>query len=180
MWRTLVLLVVTLLLLGSARSERSGGGEVSFEEILFGDLGGGYGGPTDFVIRNPRQWCDFWRQAHSRLIEPLPCDRSLVDFRRDVVIASAFGGPNGCFGVEITDITAWRRHRYQHQRGLGRDRGRGRLRVFVRDIVPGTGCICTQSLVFPVRAVVVSKPVGRVRFVHQAETLQCPGIASPR
>lgn len=43
MWRTPVLLVVTLLLLGSASAERSDRGDVSFEEILCGDLGGGGG-----------------------------------------------------------------------------------------------------------------------------------------
>jgi hypothetical protein len=99
---------------------------------------------------------------------------SLVDFRHEVVIASSIRGSNGCVGIGIANIESGRRHR----RGLGRRRGG--LRVFVRDIVPGPNCICFQSLVFPVRAVVVSKPVGRVSFIHETAVLQCEGFTLPR
>lgn len=167
MRRIIILLAAALLWLGVAGAEASGGDDVAFEEIFVGDFGLFYDGPTDLVIRNERQWCEFWEQAHGRRAEPPPCDLSLVDFRHEVVIASSMPGSNGCVGIGIANIESGRGHR----RGLGRRRGG--LRVFVRDIVPGRNCLCTQSFVFPVRAVVVSKPVGRVSFIHETAITQC-------
>jgi hypothetical protein len=170
MRKTIVLISAALLWLGVAGAEASGGDDVVFEEIFFGDFGHFYDGPTDLVIRNERQWCEFWKQAHGIRVEPPPCDLTLVDFRHEVVIASSIRGSNGCVGIGIANIESGRRHR----RGLGRRRGG--LRVFVRDIVPGRNCICTQSFVFRVRAVVVSKPVGRVSFIHETAITQCERI----
>ena len=159
--KTIVLLMASLLLLGvSTTEECSGGDAVAFEEILVGDFRPFHDGPSDLVIRNERQWCEFWGQAHGIRTEPPRCDRSLVDFRHEVVIASAITGPSGCYTIDITHIEAVQR-------------GRGALRVFTRDTVPGPNCICTLSLVFRVKAVVVSKPVGRVVFIHDPATLEC-------
>lgn len=170
MRKTIALLaaLLLLLLLGAAEAEASNGDDVAFEEVLLGDFGLFYDGPLDLVIRNERQWCEFWMEAHGSRAEPLPCDLSLIDFRHELVIASATVGSNGCFGINIPQIERERR------------RGRGRLRVFVREIIPGRNCICTQAFVFPVRAVVVSKPVGRVGFIHETAILQCEGFALPR
>jgi len=159
MQKMLILLVSALMLLGVAGAETSRADDVEFEEILAGDFGLSYDGPTDLVIRNERQWCEFWEQAHGVRTEPPPCDLSVVDFRHEAVIASAFAGSNGCISIDITHIEA--RH------------GRGDLSVFTRDTVPGRSCLCTLSFVFPVHAVVVSKPVGRVSFIHDTATLQC-------
>ena len=160
MRKTVIFLVASLLVLGAAKAEASDGADVAFEEVLLGQFSLFYDGPSDLVIRNEGQWCEFWEQAHGNRSEPPPCDLSLVDFRDEAVIASAIGGSNGCVTINITHIEA--------------GHGRGSLRVFVRDTVPGPFCICTQSLVFPVHAVVVSKPVGRVRFIHETAELQCP------
>lgn len=160
MRKTIILLMASLLLLGVARPEACSGDAVAFEEVLFGNFRPFYDGPTDLVIRNERQWCEFWKQAHGNRTGPPRCDRSLVDFRHEVVIASALAGSNGCYTIDIIRIEAGQR-------------GRGALRVFARDTVPGPHCICTLSLVFRVKAVVVSKPVGRVLFIHEPATLQC-------
>jgi hypothetical protein len=170
MRKIVILLAAALLWLGVAGAEASDRDDVEFEEIFVGDFGLFYDGPTDLVIRNERQWCEFWIQAHGRRAEPPPCDLSLVDFRHEVVIASSNRGNNGCVRVGIADIEAGR----WHQRGLGSRRGG--LRVFVRDTFPGRNCLCTQSFVFPVRAVVVSKPVGRVSFIHETVISQCERI----
>ena len=159
MRRIIILLVASLLLLGVPAAQASSGDNVAFEEVLFGDFGFFYDGPSDLVIRNPRQWCEFWNQTHGTQTDPPSCDLSLVDFQYEVVIASAIAGGNGCYRIDITRIEA--------------GPGRGALRVFARDTVPDRHCICTQSLVFRVQAVVVSKPVGRVRFIHETATLQC-------
>ena len=60
-----------------------------------------------------------------------------------------------------------------YERRLKTSRGRGALRVFIRERVPGRDCLCFQSFVSPVHAVVVDKPVGRVDFVHDTSVLQC-------
>ena len=166
---TILLVFSGLLLTGIANSESPGDTDVAFEEILVGDFGVRYDGPTDLVIRNERQWCDFWEKAHAIRTEPPPCDLSLVDFRREAVIATAVAGSNGCVRTDITHIETRRGHRARGGR-------RGGLRVFVRDAFPGRNCLCTLSFVFPVQAVVVSKPVGRVRFMHETATLQCEGF----
>ena len=156
----LVLLVAVLVLPGAANAGAPSGDEVAFEEVFSGSFSiFSYDGPLDLVIRNKRQWCKFWDHAHGTRTDPPACDLSLVDFRHEVVIASALVGSNGCVGIDITHIEA--------------RSGRGALRVFTRDTVPGRNCICTQAFVFPVQAVVVSKSVGRVRFIHQAATLHC-------
>ena len=116
--------------------------------------------PEDLVIRTEKQWCEFWARAHSARTKPPPCDLGVADFRYEAIVATAIGSrSNGCFGVAVSCIET--------------SRGRGALRVFVRERVPGPRCICTLSLVSPVHAVVVDKPIGRVDFVHEISVLQC-------
>ena len=115
--------------------------------------------PADLVIRDERQWCEFVAAT----LSPVPCDEFGIDFGREVVIASAIGArPNGCYSVAIRSITKIRRPR--------------RLQVIVAELFPGRGCTiaCTQAIVYPVAAVVVSKPVGRVEFLHQQVSRSCP------
>ena len=157
--RIIIPLVASVLFLGASTVQASGEDEVAFAEVLVGDFGLFYDGPSDLVIRNQRQWCEFWEQAHDTRADPPSCDLSLLDFRHEVVIASAIAGGNGCYRIDITGIEA--------------EPGRGELRVFARDTVPDRHCICTQAMVFRVQAVVVSRPVGRVRFIHETATLQC-------
>jgi hypothetical protein len=114
--------------------------------------------PEDLVIRTEKQWCEFWARAHSAGTSPPPCDLGLADFQSEAVVATAIGNRgSGCFGVSISCI----------------ETSRGALRVLIRERVPGPGCICTQSLVSPVHAVVVDKPVGLVDFVHETTALEC-------
>jgi hypothetical protein len=141
---------------------------VEFEDLPLRDqFSLGFYEPQDLVIRNPRQWCRFWQQVHVGVSPVPPCDLSGIDFRREVVIASALGGrPNGCFAAGILSIT--------------RVRGPRRLQVLVEERVPGRGCLCTQALVWPVAAVAVPKPVGRVEFIHGQSLLRCSREPSPR
>ncbi len=116
--------------------------------------------PEDLVIRTEKQWCEFWARAYSAGTNPPPCDLGVADFQSEAIVAAAIGNRgNGCFGVSISCIES--------------SLGRGALRVLIRERVPGPGCICTQSLVSPVHAVVVDKPVGRVDFVHETTVLEC-------
>jgi hypothetical protein len=178
MRKSILLLFLLLLaawsLSGVARAESNARTEVSFDVILDGDFGPFYDGPTDLVIRNERQWCRFWDLVHGIRTEPPPCDQSLVDFRREVVVASSRPGVSGCYSTDIERIETERWHR----RGIRRKRSP--LKVFVQDTVPGSGCSCAQSLVFPAQAVVVAKPVGRVRFIHETVTLDCSEFTFPR
>jgi len=79
--RIIILLVASLLLLGVPAAQASSDDDVAFEEVLVGDFGFFYDGPSDLVIRNQRQWCEFWEQAHGTRADPPSCDLSLVDFR---------------------------------------------------------------------------------------------------
>lgn len=165
--RLLVLLVASLLLMGVSTAEDcAGGGEVEFEELLFGgpshrQFPSSYNGPTDLVIRNERQWCQFWELAHGNRTDPPPCDTSLVDFRREAVIATARAGSNGCVTVDLVGLEASEQY------------GRFLLTALVRDTGPGRGCICSAAFVFRVKAYVVSEPMGLVDFVHEPATLEC-------
>jgi len=132
---------------------------VDFEVISLKSFGI-FAEPHDFVIRNERQWCRFWRKAHAAFVEPPPCDRSAVDFQHEMVLASTSGPqPNACFGLRIAEIT--------------RVRGALGIQVFVDESTPGPSCVCAAVIVFPVQAVVVSKPVGPVEFVHQSTSRRC-------
>ena len=134
--------------------------EVDFEVVLMNSLFDIFAEPRDFVIRNEHQWCRFWRDAHAALTDPPECDRSAVDFRHETVIASALGNrPNGCFGVHIGEIR--------------RVEGTRRLTVFVEERTPGRDCLCTQSFISPVQAVVVPARVRWVEFVHETSVVDC-------
>jgi len=157
-----LLLFLTLFLLLSGTANAGPACEeddVAFEVVLLQSFPFSFDAPRDFVIRNERQWCTFWRQVHLNL-DPAPaCDRAAIDFRHELVIASTTGsGPNGCYGVDIPEIK--------------RIRGRG-IRVFVNERIPGPDCLCTLSFVSPIQAVVVSEPVERVEFVHEETVLDC-------
>jgi hypothetical protein len=161
-FRSVALIAGLLLLPGAAGIAESGTNErpLEFRHVLSGSFSPFFfSGLPDRVIRNQQQWCRFWEAAHATLVDPPACDRSLVDFRREVVITTGVPGPDGCHGIEIDGIEA--------------RRGRQVVRVYANDIVPGMACICTQSVVYPVLAVAVRRTIGRVRFVHETVVLDC-------
>ena len=150
-------------------------GELGFEVLPTGFFGRGFldsGLGPDFVIRNRRQWCEFWRTAHSGLYRsdtglPPPCDKSLVDFRNELVIAT-LGGAGTCIAVAVERI---------EQKPGSRD-----VTVFVNDIqyVTANGCGCLQFVNYPVQAVVVAEPIGRVEFVHEGKVQElCSAVLTP-
>ena len=124
-------------------------------------LGSGVTDAKDFVIRNENQWCEFWDELYGRIFPQPPCDTSLVDFNKEVVIVTALGDrPNTCYGVSIYCMDS-------------DNPGESKIRVFVRDVVPGPGCACGQAIVYPVHVVKVEKPVGQVEFLHETSVLDC-------
>jgi hypothetical protein len=154
-----VLTGVLLLSLGWTGLASAQGGSVAFRVVLHRTLSR-FAEPHDFVLRNEEQWCRFWLEAHGALLEPPPCDRSVVDFRHEIAIASTTGSrPSGCYDVHVAQIT--------------RARGARRIRVLVDESIPGANCGCTTAFVHPVEAVAVSKPVGPVEFVHRERPRDC-------
>jgi hypothetical protein len=110
--------------------------------------------PGDFVIRNERQWCEFVDEIYGGL-PPTPCGEFDIDFRRENVIASTLGArPNGCYFASIRSIT--------------RVSGPRRLHVVVSELFcsPGPRLCSLHRIIYPIAAVVVSKPLNRVEFVH--------------
>lgn len=136
-----------------------GVGEIGFEVVPLAEARISIlesGGP-DFVIRNQRQWCEFWRFTHSGLENPPTCDRSVAD--TELVIATTSVGGSTCYGIAIERI---------QQLPGSRD-----VTVFVNDINPGNGCICGAGFGRPLQAVVVAEPIARVEFVHEPKVIDC-------
>jgi len=112
------------------------------------------------VIENETEWCRFWEESYGCRSAPPACDTGLVDFQREVAIVAAPGSaPNGCHGVGIDCI---------HAAGDSDD-----VLVFVEHSSPAANCICPAVIVTPVHVVKVARPVGQVRFEHEATVLDC-------
>ena len=131
---------------------------LSFESILstqFSPLSE----PEDLVIEDEEAWCLFWDRLHSNQTPQPPCDRDLVDFSHQAVLASAIGWrSNLCYSASITAVEPG---------------GGERLKVFVREIAPGPGCGCFLALATPVDVVVVDKPVSIADFFHETRINRC-------
>lgn len=145
-----------------------GVGELGFEIVqLNNEFDGASGrnfplgppGSRDFVIRTERRWCEWWQIAHSHLETPPPCNLSLVDFSTELVIATTRSGEDTCHGVAVKRI---------EQVPGTRD-----IDVIVSDVNPGAECLCGPAFVWPIQAVIVAEPVGRVTFVHQQTVVSC-------
>lgn len=116
--------------------------------------------PEELVIRNEEEWCGFWARVHSDQVDPPACDDTVADFEEETILAVALGSaPNGCHAIYVDGIVTGSEV--------------GAMTVFVREVEPGAGCLCTHSFTTPVEAVVVSNPVGSVEFVRESTTLAC-------
>lgn len=108
------------------------------------------------VIRDAEAWARAWREIHARRSPAAPLPE--VDFSRQMLLLVALGErPDGCHDVEIAGVE-----------GAG-----DALRVAVREIVPGPGCICTMALVQPVHVVSVERTAGEVRFATRRVERAC-------
>lgn len=155
-----ILLATSLLLLALVGACVPPGEDVPFESVLHRADSLDFMEPESFVLRSAEAWCDFWADAHSSQTEPPACEPGLVDFDHETVLAVTVGSrPNGCYGIAVDAIVTGEEP--------------GSVTVFVREQVPGPGCLCTQAFTSPTEAVVVANPVGSVDFVHEVSTLPC-------
>jgi VCBS repeat protein/FG-GAP repeat protein len=112
-----------------------------------------------FVIQNATQWCDFWAAVYSIYQPPIPCDTTLVDFTREMALATTEGWqPAYCFDIQFTCVEAG---------PTGSD-----LTAYTDETLEG-GCACTDTAVTPVDVVKVPLPVSSVAFQSNSHFIDC-------
>lgn len=120
--------------------------ELDFETVFEGRVLGGLRLTGDYVFRDKQSWCRFWGQLVRGMIPPPPC--APVDFRHEVAIASVATG--ACSELEIQSIE--------------RAGSRRAVSVLVQSRVDP----CPLLVVLDWgHAVVVSRRIGDVEFVHE-------------
>lgn len=153
----LLLLVLSWVAPGAANAEPNR--ELDFE-TLFADRASAVQPRLagDHVFRDEESWCAFWSLAAVGLSDrPVLCPE--VDFRHEVVIASGAVTPARCGGLEIESI-----ERIGSRRAVG---------VVVQHQIPDCPCLLL-AVDIPIHAVVVSRPIGEVEFVHESIQVECP------
>ena len=112
------------------------------------------------VFEDEAEWCRFWDQVHGCAFPPPACDRSLIDFDRDVALLVAIGlQPNGCYDVEVSCVR-------------GDDASDDTL-VFGQETVPGENCSCPLESVTPFDVVKVDRPIDRARLELERTIDEC-------
>ena len=119
------------------------------------NTGQGIGDPTRAVIRDSTTWKAFWAQAHAQ-IEPLP-PLPAVNFADSMLLVAGLGTRStGGLSVSIDSVA----------RGTT-------LRVFVTAVTPGSNCMTTMAITWPVLVVRVPRFDGSVDSVEAEREETC-------
>jgi hypothetical protein len=117
--------------------------------------GQGIGDPTRSVIRDSTAWKDFWAQANAQ-VEPAP-PLPAVNFADSMLLVATLGTrSSGGHSVSIDSVA----------RGTT-------LRVFVTAVSPGSDCVTTMAITWPVQVVRVARFDGSVEFVEAEREERC-------
>jgi len=154
----LALAPATVFLVGCLSNSPTGPGETSLAfETLLGSPYSGFDTARREAIRSTAEWNFAWQELHSGISPgpPIPA----IDFGREMVVLVAAGRRNnGCYGIEVTEITR---------------REDGRVEIEVVESVPGPSCVCTEAITTPVHVIRTQRAWGAVSFREVTRTLQC-------
>ena len=156
--RLAVLLAVSAALVAACDDSPTEPGDVqlSFETVLNNSYSG-ITGPELLSIRDAGEWPRTWERLHAGLspVPPLPA----VDFDRRMLLLAALGSrANGCFAVEITDISLKRS---------------GEIEIEVMEDEPGPACGCTQAVTNPVHVVSLERVDAYETFRSRRQQMSC-------
>ena len=113
------------------------------------------------IVDNELAWCDLWSRIYASTFPTPPCDRSLADFSREVVLFAAMGEmPTGGYTVKIACVQG--------------DEDAAALRVQVLESRPGPHCIVSLAVTYPISVVKVERPVHGAIFETTEIVQDCP------
>ena len=112
--------------------------------------------PAQVVVRTPAEWAQVWSAVWggSSPVPPLP----QVDFERETVVAAALGmRATGGFSIYVESA---------HQRD-------GYVEVVVHKVSPGSQCVTTQAVTYPVDLARISTAGQPVQFRERSSVRDC-------
>lgn len=129
--------------------------EIPFETVSKG-LNSGYEERKKYAITDNSDWMNLW-DMHVSIVEPKP-PLPEVDFNQEMVIAVFFGSiASGGYTIEITKVIE----------------NKTNLVVFVKEIIPGKGCIVSEGETSPYHIIKIQKVNKEVIFNVDKEVSDC-------
>lgn len=123
---------------------------------------GGLTTPSYRIVRSPEEWAALWRELEPRTSREqgqlLPNPVPQIDFGQHAVIVAAMGSRRtGGYSIEVSSL----------------QESADRIVATVMEQTPGTNCLTTQAVTYPIAIVVVPQTGKQLDFEVVRKTQDC-------